>query len=68
MEVLYATSRWGGRKRSTKIELIRALNVLGFTTWNELQSGNACQNFEFNNPETSNHPLAILSLLALLYK
>ena len=40
MEVLYAASKFNSRKRSSKIEVIKALNVLGFTTWNELQSGN----------------------------
>ena len=40
MEVLYAASKFNNRKRSSKIEVIKALNSLGFTTWNELQSGN----------------------------
>ena len=39
MEVFYAVSKFNNRKRSSKIEVIKALNVLGFTTWNELQSG-----------------------------
>jgi len=40
MEVLYAASKFNNRKRSSKIEVIKALNSLGFTTWNELQSEN----------------------------
>merc|ERR1712156_843899 len=61
MEVLYATARWGSRKRSTKIEIIKALNVLGFTTWNELQSENdvrAGKTIKENLNEAMNEKLA----------
>ena len=46
MEVFYAVSKFNNRKRSSKIEVIKALNVLGFTTWNELQSGTKQMQFQ----------------------